>query len=107
MAWAVVKTSRGVRPRKTVGVGNTTKSIAHQNLLMGFLRNPGSDFTGSNRDMAKFLGISVRQVIRILHYLQDRGLIELKYFTAPSRQGLNPYFTSRWIKIQEENQCNT
>lgn len=79
----------------------STKTAAHKRRLLELLRAPPSDYDGSNKKLAGYMGMSVRQVIRVLNLLKAEGSVKTK--TSVSRRPEGGVYTRRMIQIRREN----
>lgn len=94
-----------IRRRRSAGVGATAKSRAHKTTLIEYLRSPPDDFDGTNRMLSAIVGVSERQIIRLLKQLETDGRIKMTYvMNRVANTGLGQYcFTTRFIELQKES----
>lgn len=90
-----VPTHRSRRPR-TLDV--RTRSRIKD--LLKVLRAPPKDYDGSNEKLAQYLGVSERQLIRILGRLKSEGVIKCEFTVRRLTDGT--LFTERLMYINKE-----
>jgi hypothetical protein len=78
--------------------GKSAKTLAQENVLLGILRRPPSDFDGSNAKLASYLGVSIRTVARLLAGLKATEKIRIRSKVVRGVNG--KAYTRRSIQIR-------
>ncbi len=80
--------------------GKSIKTKSHEAMLLGILKAPPTDFDGSNKKLAGYMGMSERNVTRLLNGLKAAG--KIKVDLARPRHPQLGYYTLRTIHIKRE-----
>ena len=86
------------RQRRTRALDVRTRN--HIKELLKVLRAPPRDYDGSNERLAGYIGLSQRQLIRILGRLRDEGVIKCEIKIRRSSDGT--VYTERSMYINKE-----
>lgn len=72
---------------------------AKRKSLLGLLKSPPQDFDGSNKVLARYMGVSTRTVIRLMKGLVEDGKVRVSTQTLKTPSG---YFRNRLIQLVKE-----
>lgn len=79
----------------------TTKTMVYRAKLLEIFKFPPEDYDGTNKKLSEYMGLSVRQVIRLLKQLEAAKQIKVDRYFA----GVHPEvgcYTRRLIQVVRE-----
>ena len=97
--WTQIVPKRYSRLKRPSQVGKTAKTRVHKLELMKIFLSPPEGFDGSNKKLAGYLGLSERQISRLIKMLEVEGRVKLDYVLNRTSQG--GVYTTRFIHIQK------